>query len=269
LKGLFKDYIYEYSSPLLEKPLREFSINCPLHYFSFDNFKNTLLNSGYELIHPEGVYYNRIDQDLLYTEGVRTPPFTLDILSTLDFKQVENIFYRTFREQYQDRHILIEGLKSVRIHDSLNTQNFDKIRHTLPENIINVLENSLWNFEEFCNRFKGKNISPTLGILLYGPPGVGKTFVLRSYFEKMLHERNFTIVQIYQECLNYINMSVLLSSCRALFPSRSAAQISRSPDLDETNAMCAPSGENAGSLSQRVEERNGAGAPARFPAGSS
>lgn len=215
---MIKDFINEYSSPLLEKPLREFSISCPLHYFAFDSFKSVIKEAGYELVHPEGIYFNRRAGDLIYVEYARSGPFTLDVMTTLGFSGIEKLFHLAFDTDYRKKHVLIEGRSSIRIHDSLNSQRFEDIRHTLPEDIVEVLENSLWNFEGFCNRFKGKNISPTLGILLYGPPGVGKTYVLRSYIDKLLQERNFTVVQIYQDCLNYINMSILLSSCRALFP---------------------------------------------------
>lgn len=215
---MLKDCINEFSSPMLDKQVKEYNITCPLHYFAFDNFKSTLAGMGYKLVHPEGIYFNPDERNLVYIENARRPVFTLDILTTLDISEIENIFNQAFHEKYRNRHVLIEGGNSVRINDKLNCQQFEKIKHTINKDITDVLENSLWNFEDFCTRFSGNNISPTLGILLYGPPGVGKTFVLRSYFDKLLRERNFTVVQIYQECLNYINMSVLLSSCRALFP---------------------------------------------------
>ncbi len=209
-----------YTSPVLDKPLKEYKINCPLHFFAFGKFQGVLLKSGYEVAHPSGVFFHRPSRELIYAviEGPHSP-YTLNIITTLDFQELENLFSQAIREEYKNRYVLIEGKESCKIQNILSGPPFDEIKHTLPQSAITILENSLWNFEEFCNRFSKYNLSNTVGILFYGPPGIGKTFILKSYFNKLLLERNFTVVQVYQECLNEdLNISVLLNSCRALFP---------------------------------------------------
>lgn len=211
--------IKEFTSPVLDSQLKEYNISCPLHFFAFDCFKDVMVKKGYEKVHPDGIYFKRDSRDLIFPEtmDIRTP-YNISVLTTLDFDDLEDIYYEAIREVYTNRYVLIEGVNSVRIQDSLKGADFETIRHTVPSEIVDVLENSLWNFEGFCSRFSENNISPTLGILLHGPPGVGKTFVLRSFFGKLIEEKGYTTVQIYQDCLNHINMSILLRSCNALFP---------------------------------------------------
>lgn len=58
--------IKEWVSPFLDKPLDEHAFCCPLHFFAFGRFKQVLLESGYEIAHPEGVFFNRQSRDLIY-----------------------------------------------------------------------------------------------------------------------------------------------------------------------------------------------------------
>lgn len=208
--------IKEFTSPVLDRPLSEYKIICPLHFFAFGRFKEVLLESGYEVAHPEGLFFHRPSREIIYGETVGTCARLF--LTTLDFQALENLFFQAIRKEFKNKYVLIEGEESCRIQYSLSGPSFEEIKHTLPKSVVNILENSLWNYEEFCSRYSKHNLSDTLGILFYGPPGVGKTFILRSYFNKLLHERNFTVVQVYQKCLEYLNMSVLLNSCKALFP---------------------------------------------------
>jgi len=211
--------IKEFTSPVLDMPLRKYKIHCPLHFFAFGTFKKVLLKNGYEVAHPEGIFYHRPNRALIYpTIAGPHEYYTLMFLTTLDFKDLENLFFQAFNEDYKNKYVLIEGIESCRVRNSLSGPHFDEIKHTLPQSVVTILENSLWKFEDFCNRFSRYNMSNTLGMLFYGKPGVGKTYILRSYFNKLLLERNFTIVQVYQDCLDYMNMSVLLNSCQALFP---------------------------------------------------
>ncbi|MGH7799862.1 MAG: ATP-binding protein [Thermodesulfobacteriota bacterium] len=211
--------IKEFTSPVLDKPLNNFTICCSLHFFAFEKFKEILVKTGYEIAYPEGIFFHRLGRELIYAEiDPRNNPYTLNFFTTLDLKQLENLFFHALSEKYKNRYVLIEGIESCRIKDCFSGQHFDEIKHTLPQSVVKILENSLWSFEDFCNRFSRYNMSSTLGMLFYGPPGVGKTYILRSFFNKLLLERNFTIVQIYQGCLDYLNMSVLLSSCQSLFP---------------------------------------------------
>lgn len=213
-------HVKEFTSTVLDKPLREFSICCPLHLFAFERFKEVLLKGGYEIAHPSGVFYHRPSRELIYPEIERfDKPYKINFLTTLDSREIQSLFFQALREEYKNKYVLIEGTESYKIQNNLSGSHFDEIKLTLPQSVIAILENSLWNFEEYCNRFLNYNLSNTLGILLYGPPGVGKSFILRSYFNKLLLERNFTLVQVYQKCLKAdLNLSVLLHSCQALFP---------------------------------------------------
>lgn len=213
-------YVKEFTSPILDKPLREFSICCPLHFFAFERFKEVLLKNGYEIAHPSGVFFHRPSRELIYPEIERfDKPYKINFLTTLDSREIQALFFQALREEYKNKYVLIEGIESYKIQNSFSGPHFDEIKHTLPLSVIAILQNSLSNFEEYCNRFLNYNLSNTLGILLYCPPGVGKSFILKSYFNKLLLERNFTLVQVYQKCLNAdLNLSELLDSCQALFP---------------------------------------------------
>ncbi len=211
--------IEEFTSPVLDKPINKFAISCPLYFFAFGRFKEVLIKTGYEIAHPEGMFFHRPSRELIYAEiGELNKPYTINFLTTFDLDELESLFSQAICEEYKNKYLLIEGTESCRIRDCLNGPHFDEIKHTLNQAVVDILQNSLWNFEGFCNRYSRYNLSNTLGILFYGPPGVGKTFILRSYFNKLLLERNFTIIQVYQECLDCLNISVLINSCRALFP---------------------------------------------------
>jgi len=213
--------IKEFISPVLDESIKTYKICCPLHFFALGRLKEVLGKNGYEIAHPEGIFFHRPSRELIYVEtelGRFYSPYTFKVITTLYLDELENLFSQAFLEEYKNKHVLIEGTESYRTQNSLSSPNFDEIKDTLPQEVLTILEYSLWNFDDFCNKFSKNNLSNTLGILFYGPPGVGKTFVLRSYLNKLLRERKFTIVQVYQECLEHFNISVLLNSCKALFP---------------------------------------------------
>ncbi|HEX3036622.1 MAG TPA: hypothetical protein VHT73_16115 [Thermodesulfobacteriota bacterium] len=67
---------------------------------------------------------------------------------------------------YKNKYVLIGGRDACSIRDGLNVPHFEEIKHTISQSVSGVLENSLWNFEDFCGRFSKYNLSSTLGILL-------------------------------------------------------------------------------------------------------
>ena len=120
--------IKEFTSPVLDKPLKSYKIVCPLHYFAFGGFKEILLKSGYELAHPQGIFFHRPGRDLIYAEGEGFHGhFTLNVLTTLDFQELESLFSQAFLEEYKNKYVLVEGTESMRIRDSLNGPSFDEI----------------------------------------------------------------------------------------------------------------------------------------------
>lgn len=208
--------VREYISPLFNKSTEDISISCPLHYFAVTGFKQTLLKSGYELAHPEDLYHNKSSKDFINVERDDSS-YQLDFITTLNFSELENYFHTTFKNKYKGKYILIQGSK-ILIKSGLDTVEYEEIKNTIPENVVSILESSLWNYKEFCNRYAGKNLSNTLGLLLYAPPGYGKSFILRSYLNKLITERDFTVVQVYNRSISQVNLSQLLDSCSSLFP---------------------------------------------------
>ena len=208
--------VKELVSPFLDKPIREFKLCCPLKYFATTRLNQILLNKGYELAHPEGMYFLRSRGDFVYLKR-NEEAYMINILTTLDSSNLEILFANAFVEEYKGKYVAIHGL-SMNIECSFKVPAFDSIKHTLPQSIVSVLDNTIWNFEEFCNRYSNNYISNTVGILVYAPPGYGKTFILRSYFNKLLLEKNFTVVQVYQRSIINLNLAELLSSCKSLYP---------------------------------------------------
>ena len=208
--------IREFISPFLDKQIEEYNTCCPLKYFAISRFNEVLRMIGYELVHPEGIYYLRGNKEFIYIQKDEHS-FTLQIFTTLEYPEVEDIFLEAFNQEYKNRYVLIRGL-SRKIETSIKAPSFDKIKHTLSQTVVSVLESRLWNYHEFCNRFAGKDFSNTLGILLYAPPGFGKSFILRSFLNMMILEKGFTVVQIYQRTISKLNLSQLLDSCESLFP---------------------------------------------------
>lgn len=208
--------IKEFMSPLLDKQMEEYNICCPLHYFALSKFKEILIKNEYEIVHPEGIYYLRSSKELIYVLRDEDS-FTLQIFTTHNYPELEDIFLEAFSKEYKNKYVLIRGL-SRKIENSLKAPSFDSIRHTLSQQVVSVLETRLWNFHEFCNRFADTDFSNTLGVLLYAPPGFGKSFILRSFLNKLILEKGFTVVQVYQRTISGLNLSQLLDSCKSLFP---------------------------------------------------
>lgn len=213
---LHESVIREFIAPFLEKQIEEYNICCPLKYFAINKFNDILRNIGYELAHPEGIYYLRCNKDLVYIQR-DDHTFTIQIFTTLEYSEVEDIFLEAFNQEYKNRYVLIRGLSRI-IETRFKAPGFDDIKHTLPQSVVSILESRLWNFHEFCNRFACTDLSNTLGILLYAPPGFGKSFMLRSFLNKLIFEKDFTVVQIYQRMISNLNLSQLLDSCKSLFP---------------------------------------------------
>lgn len=208
--------IKEYISPFFDKQIEEYNICCPLHYFSTSKLHEILLKHGYEIVHPEGVYFLRSERELVY--AIRDDnSFSLQIFTTLEYSNLEKLFLEAFNREYKNKYVLIQGL-SRKIETGFNAPDFEKIKHTLSQPVVSILENRLWNYQEFCARFSDKGLSNTLGILLYAPPGFGKSFILRSFLNKMIREKDFTVVQIYQRSISKLSLSQLLDSCKSLFP---------------------------------------------------
>ncbi|MGB7293620.1 MAG: AAA family ATPase [Thermodesulfobacteriota bacterium] len=170
------------------------------------------------MIGDENILVNRDRQDFVYidAEGDKHR-YLLEVFTTLKFEEIEGFFAKAIEQEFKNKYVLIQGL-SCKVLERFNTPDFDEIKPSVPSNVLSVLEKSLWNYEEFCSKHSKYRFSNTLGILIYGQPGIGKTFVLRSYLNKLLLERNFTIVQVYQNALRHLNISVLLDSCKYLFP---------------------------------------------------
>ena len=209
--------IYEYISPFLDKSIVEYNLRCPLYYFASSRFKEILLNCGYELVHPEGLYYLRSEREFVYFETAEYPPYSLQLLTTLEFSKLEELFAFALREEYKNKYLLIRGL-SLKMQEDFKAPEFDQIKNTISNTVVSKLENSLYHFENFCDKYSKTHLSNTLGLLFYAPPGYGKSFILRSFLKKLLKERGFTVVQIHQAAIIDVNLSQLLDSCKTLFP---------------------------------------------------
>ena len=208
--------IKEFISPLLDRQIEEYNICCPLHYFAIVKLNEILVKNGYELIHPEGMYFLRSRKEFVYI--IRDDnSFTLQVFTTLERSELEELFVGAFNQEYKNKYVLIQGL-SRKIKTCFNSPSFDKIKHTLSQSVVSILENRLWNYREFCARYSSTGLSNTLGILLYAPPGFGKSFILRSFLNKMILEKDFTVVQVYQRSVSKLNLAQLLDSCKFLFP---------------------------------------------------
>lgn len=211
------DILRRFMSPLISKPILEQSICCPLYYNASDSFHEILCNNGYELILPEGVYFLREEKEIIAFYKDSMEPFTIEFYTTLKLPKLENLFADAIRKEYKNKYVLIRG-SSLIIQKGLKSPKFDIIKHTLSSNAVSKLENSIYNFEVFCEKYSNAHLSNTLGLLLYAPPGYGKSFILRSLLNKLLKEMNFTIVQLHQATIMNINLSQLLDNCKLLFP---------------------------------------------------
>ncbi|MCC6713540.1 MAG: AAA family ATPase [Candidatus Dadabacteria bacterium] len=208
--------IKEYISPFLDRQIEEYNICCPLHYFAIVKLNEILLRHGYEIVHPEGMYFLRSRKEFVYI--IRDDnSFTLQVFTTLEYSELEELFVEAFNVEYKNKYVLIQGL-SRKIKTGFNAPDFEKIKHTLSQSVVSILENRLWNYKEFCAAYAVKGLSTTLGILLYAPPGFGKTFILRSFLNKLILEKDFTVVQVYQRTISKLSLTQLLDSCKFLFP---------------------------------------------------
>ncbi len=204
--------------PILNKPINEYNITCPLHYFSYIRFKEVLTENGYVFISSEDIYLNRDCMEFVYIDlSGSKQNYLLEVYTTLSFDEFETLYKKAIVQEFKNKYILVDGL-SCNVQDKFICEDFDNIIDTIPPDVVSLLEKSLWNYEEICNRYSSHSIANTLGMLIYGAPGVGKTYALRSYLNKLITQRNFTVVQIYQDCLDNTNMSVLLRNCNMLFP---------------------------------------------------
>ena len=208
--------IHEFVSPFVGKPVLEYSLRCPLYYFASSKFNEILLNRGYELVHPEGLYFLRSEREFVYFEK-GSGPYALQFLTTLTLSNLEELFAVTLREEYKNKYLLIRG-SSLKMQEDFKAPEFDEIKNTISNTVVSKLENSIYHFENFCDKYSKTHLSNTLGLLLYAPPGYGKSFILRSFLKKLLNERGFTVVQIHQADIINVNLSQLLDSCKTLFP---------------------------------------------------
>lgn len=209
--------IHEFVGPIAGKPILEYCISCPLYFFAKSSFNKILINHGYEMVHPEGIYYLRSESEVIYYEKSKAGPYKLDFYSTLEQKQLEELFSDAIKKEYKNKYVLIRG-SAIKSQKDLKSPEFDIIKKTLANKIVSILENSIYDFEKFCSNYSITHLSNTLGILLYAPPGYGKSFILRSFLKKVLNERGFTIIQLHQNAIVNVNLSQLLDSCKILFP---------------------------------------------------
>jgi len=212
-----KFYIYNFIAPILEKPIMEHSLKCPLYYFASNKFYKVLLSLGYESIYPEHMYFQRKKGDFVFFENDEKEPYSLHFLTTLDFAQLEEMFADAIKNEYRNKFLIIRG-SSLKMNTELKAPEFDLIKASLSNSVVSKLENTFYNFENFCRKYSKTHLSNTLGLLLYAPPGYGKSLILRSLLKKLLEKNSFTVVQVHQGSMAHINLSQLLDSCKILFP---------------------------------------------------
>ncbi len=215
-KRMYKEHVKEYISPLFSKQTDNFTINCPLHYFAVPKFMQILRLNGFGLVHPENLFQNKSSGDFINIER-DIDSYAVDIISTLKFSEIESLFHKAFNEEYKNQYILVQG-STIKIKNNLEGSDYDEIKNTISDDVVSILESTLWNYDEFCNTYRSSNLFNTIGILLHAPPGYGKTYLLRSYLNKLVKEKNYTIVQVYNNSLASLNFSRLFESCESLFP---------------------------------------------------
>jgi DNA replication protein DnaC len=209
--------IYQYIAPILEKPLLVHNLECPLYYFASNKFNDGLLKLGYESIHPEHLYFQREKGDFIYFTKTEGEPYSLHFLTTLDYSQLEEMFAESIRNEYKNKFLMIRD-RSLKMQLDLKAPEFDRIKTSISSSVVSKLENAFYNFENFCEKYSKTHLSNTLGLLLYAPPGYGKSLILRSLLKKLLEKNSFTVVQVHQGSIAHINLSQLLDSCKILFP---------------------------------------------------
>ena len=179
--------IHEFVSPFIGKPILEYSLRCPLYYFASSRFNEILLNRGYELVHPEGLYFLRSEREFIFSEKDAREPYTLHFYTTLMLPDLEELFAVALREEYKNKYLLIRG-SSIKMQEDFKAPEFDQIKKTISNSVVSKLENSLYHFENFCDKYSKTHLSNTLGLLLYAPPGYGKSFILRRSVNSILKQ---------------------------------------------------------------------------------
>lgn len=209
--------IYQYIAPILGKPLYEYSIKCPLFYFASNQFNDVLHNLGYELVHPEHMFFLRSKRELIFFEKDNKELYSLNFVTTLEFDEIEEMLSDAIKNEYKNKFLIIRG-RTLKMQSELKAPDFDRIKSSISGSVVLKLENAFYNFENFCIKYSKSHLSNTLGLLLYAPPGYGKSFIVRSLLKKLLHENSYTVVQVHQGSIAHINLSQLLDSCKNLFP---------------------------------------------------
>jgi len=209
--------IHEFVSPFIGKPISEYKTQCPLFYFASNRLNDVLITHGYELVHPEGLYFLRSEQEFIWIEKDAVQPYTLHLYTTLKLSGIEELFAEALREEYANKYLLIRG-STIKMQDNFKAPEFDQIKNTISNSVVSKLENSIYHFEDFCDKYSKIHLSNTLGLLFHAPPGYGKSFILRSFLKKLLNKRGFTVVQLHQGTIFNVNLSQLLDSCKHLFP---------------------------------------------------
>lgn len=133
------------------------------------------------------------------------------------FRQLEEMFADAIKKEYRNKFLIIRG-RSLKIQTEIKAPEFDQIKASISGSVVSKLENAFYNYEHFCERYSKNYLSNTLGLLLYAPPGYGKSFILRSLLKKLLEKNSFTVVQVHQGSIAHINLSQLLDSCKIVFP---------------------------------------------------
>ena len=212
------DYL-DYASLIalvLDKKVYVHNFNCPLHYCVQSEFLHLLKEKGFKNAPHEELLVDIENRDFVKVD-TNLSGYGIGIFTTMTLEQIESFYSVAIKRKYMNQYVHIHE-NMCQMSNKLGEVTYEEIIDSLPSYAINILDKSLWGYEDFCNKYKSYNFTNTLEIMLYGPPGIGKTFLLRSYLNRLIQERNFTVIQIYPDALNNVNFSLLLESCKHLFP---------------------------------------------------